>query len=266
MTVVNIALMVTDTPSQPIRETHGDYHNIFSTWMKASAPDPKIAEPRLTAFDVVQAMEYPTDEALDTYKAIIITGSAASAYEPLEWIEKLVAWVAHVATVKPHIKLVGVCFGHQIIGRALGGSCVPNGQWEIGPTSVELTDLGKQLFSTDCLSIQEMHRDHVPQVLPGFEPLGSTNTCPNQGMVRFSSSSIPLHAPVPRTLSDVHILTVQGHPEFTRPIVDKLVELRSAKGTFDASLTGDYAQRKENAHNGIDVLGKTVWRILGYEA
>lgn len=46
----------------------------------------------------------------------------------------------------------GICFGHQIVARALGGSCVPNdGRWEIGPCEVEMTDLGKQIFGLDFL-------------------------------------------------------------------------------------------------------------------
>lgn len=41
----------------------------------------------------------------------------------------------------------GICFGHQIISCALGGECLPNGGvWEIGPTQIQLTDIGKQLF------------------------------------------------------------------------------------------------------------------------
>ena len=44
---------------------------------------------------------------------------------------------------------IGICFGHQIISCALGGECVPNGEvWELGPTQIQLTDIGKQLFGS----------------------------------------------------------------------------------------------------------------------
>jgi GMP synthase-like glutamine amidotransferase len=44
----------------------------------------------------------------------------------------------------------GICFGHQIIAMALGGTCVPNGGvWEVGVVDVTLTQAGKELFATD---------------------------------------------------------------------------------------------------------------------
>lgn len=44
----------------------------------------------------------------------------------------------------------GICFGHQIIARALGSVCVPNdGKWEIGTTDMELTDIGRAVFQTN---------------------------------------------------------------------------------------------------------------------
>jgi hypothetical protein len=43
----------------------------------------------------------------------------------------------------------GICFGHQIVARALGGEVVPNGgKWEVGVTPMQLTELGKRIFRT----------------------------------------------------------------------------------------------------------------------
>jgi GMP synthase-like glutamine amidotransferase len=78
--------------------------------------------------------------------------------------------VADVAINKPRTKIIGppsllnspyiyrkysitgICFGHQVVARALGGECAPNGgQWEVAITQVGLTDLGQRIFGVPSL-------------------------------------------------------------------------------------------------------------------
>jgi len=62
----------------------------------------------------------------------------------------LKSYIADVATTHPKVRLIGICFGHQIIASALGGECVPNdGTWEIGVTEVNLSPAGKAVFGGD---------------------------------------------------------------------------------------------------------------------
>jgi hypothetical protein len=62
-----------------------------------------------------------------------------------------------VATGYPQVRLIGICFGHQIIASALGGECVPNdGTWEIGVTDVILSPTGKGIFGGDKIVSQEL--------------------------------------------------------------------------------------------------------------
>lgn len=45
------------------------------------------------------------------------------------------------------VRLIGVCFGHQIIGRALDVKVDRSDKgWEIAVVPVELTEKGKELF------------------------------------------------------------------------------------------------------------------------
>lgn len=48
--------------------------------------------------------------------------------------------------------VVGICFGHQIIARALGSRVGrnPNG-WEVAVSDVNLTEPGKELFGREIL-------------------------------------------------------------------------------------------------------------------
>jgi hypothetical protein len=77
--------------------------------------------------------------------------------------------VADIATKRPRIKIIGnsndaeihgllktspptgICFGHQVVARALGGECVSNSSWEVAITEVDLTDLGQRVFGVQSL-------------------------------------------------------------------------------------------------------------------
>ena len=69
----------------------------------------------------------------------------------IPWINKLVSFTATVLQA-PHIKIIGVCFGHQIIGRVLGVEVGLNKMgWETAVLPINLTPSGKALFRKDKL-------------------------------------------------------------------------------------------------------------------
>ncbi|KAJ7678223.1 class I glutamine amidotransferase-like protein [Mycena polygramma] len=260
-----IALLVCDTLLPAVVGAHGDYPVLFTSLLHAAGTHLRItditAKCKLEPYDVVQ-LAYPTDAQLDGYDGVLITGSKASAYEDVEWINRLVEFVKRVAVEKPTLKIVGICFGHQIIARALGGRCVANGgKWEVGPTPLALTPLGKEVFGVDSLYIEEMHQDHVPEVPPTFHLLGSTDVSMNQGMVKFFNSDDAPKSPV--SLADVHIFTVQGHPEFNEPVVSKLVSARTASGVLDAVTSADAVRRANWQNDGVGVVGTAILRLYG---
>lgn len=47
------------------------------------------------------------------------------------------------------VRVIGVCFGHQIVGRALQQRVGRGDKWEISVTPMELTSEGKRLFKQD---------------------------------------------------------------------------------------------------------------------
>jgi hypothetical protein len=82
----------------------------------------------------------------------------------------------------------------------------------------------------------------------------------NQGMVRFSDP----HARIPGPdgpMPPIHILTVQGHPEFTGSIVKKIIKARSEKGVMDKDTAEDGSKRADDRNDGDDIA-RAIWEIL----
>ncbi|KAF6752832.1 cytoplasmic protein [Ephemerocybe angulata] len=292
---IALALLVCGKTTGKTLTENGDYIDIYQRFLQASLAavqgdkpssvtnvekpnhDPSsqpIWQFSLDPYDVVRKQEYPTKEKIDDYDGIILTGSAASAYENVEWVNKLVAFVKDLVENRSHIKVIGICFGHQIIARAFGGECVPNGgRWEIGPTPLALTDLGQRIFGVESLNIQAMHRDHVPldRSPPGFDIIAATEVSPNQAMVRFkrSTSQALDSESTAETRQElfgrIHVLTMQGHPEFTEPIVSSIVEARSEAGVIDAEAAEDCVRRRFWRNDGVDVIGRVLWGVLGVQ-
>ncbi|PPQ98594.1 hypothetical protein CVT26_013777 [Gymnopilus dilepis] len=172
-----LALFLCGNLSGAALSQNGSYTDIYTAYLQSTAP-PECRPFSLDAYDVREG-HFPDLDQEDSYHAIILTGSAANAYDNLEWINTLVAYIQRIASSKPHIRLIGICFGHQIIARALGGQCVPNdGRWEVGPTQIALTPLGRRVFGG---------RDTLVSLLPPFA----------QHSFRFLFVTLPLLFPVP---------------------------------------------------------------------
>lgn len=112
-------------------------------------------------------------------------------------------------------------------------------------------------LTPDTQTIQQMHRDHVPGVPDTFHLLASTPLTPNHGMVHFVPASSN-----PSLLGSVHILTLQGHPEFTEPIVSAIIEQRTSSGAIDTATAQESTKRRFLKTDGVDVVGKTIWQII----
>jgi hypothetical protein len=113
-------------------------------------------------------------------------------------------------------------------------------------------------------NIHLMNRDHVPTKPPSFHILSSSNQSPIHGMVLFSESEPLEEAPsLNFRLTDIHVLTNQGHPEFTESIMRVLLTLRQQ--LLGTELARDGEHRAGNQNDGIAVIGKAIWGVMGVE-
>ncbi|KAK7431553.1 hypothetical protein QQZ08_001771 [Neonectria magnoliae] len=232
---IRIAMLNADTPVPNVRaksKTYGTiFHNLLSDAASRISPHVKIES---ADFDVVLG-EYP--ESTADFDAMIVTGSASSAYDDQPWINKLDAYLATVYDTCPRLKIFGSCFGHQILCQGLLGAfgCKvekdPKG-WELGVHGIRLTDDFRKAFPSakkaltrsttvshshdDTVRLQFVHADHVKLPAEGLPKpwmlVGATEHCAVQGVYE------------PR-----RVLTFQGHFEFDRFVNSETIKVFGAK-------------------------------------
>ncbi|KAB8069251.1 class I glutamine amidotransferase-like protein [Aspergillus leporis] len=234
---LRIAILECDTPVENVDAKYDGYYGVFSLLLRESAKALGSLGPEtdfdITRWDVVFKQEYPKLEDVDV---ILLTGSKHDSFENHPWILKLVEYTRK-AIGDSRVKLLGICFGHQIIGRTLGVKVGrSDAGWEIAVCDMDLTEQGKKLFGKDKLRIQQMHQDIVYSYPPNVTPLGSSPRCAVQGMYLPGK-----------------FITVQGHPEFTEYIVTEIVDKRSKAGIFSKDFSEDALERAKLSHDGIDI-------------
>ena len=178
-------------------------HGTFATWYERAFGE------KLHAHDGRKGGRGP--EPRD-FAGMIVTGSSASLARPEPWMDDACDLVLRAADAG--VPVLGVCFGHQLIGRAFGAAVDkhPRG-WEIGTSEVTLTEAGRRdpLFAGlgPTLRVNLSHEDHV-------EP----------GAAELTVLAGNAHSPLQAVAVDGHVRGVQFHPEMTGPIVKGYIAAR----------------------------------------
>lgn len=196
-----LGFLLCDHVMEPFAEQFPDYPDMFT-----EAFGEVSTEIEWRVFDITREELPPDPNACDGY---LISGSRHGAYDELPWIARLETFIRAVAhNGKP---MVGLCFGHQILGQALGGQIeiAPQG-WGLGIQEYEvLEDEPWMRPQRDRFVVPVCHQDQITALPPGASRLARSSHCENF-IVRFTD----------------RILGVQGHPEFSFEFIRMLVDWR----------------------------------------
>jgi len=198
---LQIGILEADTLQADIREKYGSYADMFKQLFLS-------VDNRLT-FKVYKVIEGRYPENRVECDAYVISGSKFSAYDNEPWILQLQKYIMQLHQHK--IKLIGICFGHQIIAQALGGAVEKskNG-WGAGNMTSHIEHTKPWMSQPETqFSLLVSHQDQVISLPEQAERIAGSNFCENAS---FQIAN--------------HILTFQGHPEFSPDYLKYLVNKR----------------------------------------
>lgn len=170
----HILLVRLGQADEPVIRSVGDYTDWFHG----------ILEPLGLIVDDVAVYQGEALPYGGRYDGIVLSGSPHSVRDEAPWMRVVGRWALAMAA---HTPVLAVCFGHQLVGEALGGrvDLNPRGP-EWGTVAVPLTQAGRRdpLFTglPDTLLVQQLHRDVVlSEPDPGrFTRLAGTENTPLQ--------------------------------------------------------------------------------------
>lgn len=198
---MRLTIIETGRVPEKLRDRFRPYPEMFKTMFARAG-----ANIELEFVSVLEGAPLPDPAGLE---GVLITGSPAGVYDDLPWMNPLRDFIhkAHGQT-----RLVGICFGHQIIADALGGEVRKSEKgWGLGRHRyLAGTGAVRLGLAGEAISIACSHQDQVIVPPADAEVIHASEFTPNAGLLYRNGKT----------------LSFQPHPEFEDDYALALIELR----------------------------------------
>ena len=208
---MKLAILETGRPPGNLADEFGDYPDMFERMLGDGF--------EVEAFDV-PAGDLPDPSA---HHAYLITGSPAGVYDPLDWIAPLQTFIRSAREAK----MVGICFGHQVMAEALGGHVKKSDKgWGAGLHRYDVNLAQPWMDEASSIAAPASHQDQVVVQPPHTEIVASSEFTPYAALA----------------WTDRPAISFQFHPEFSPAFAKALIAERydivpdpnAAMASFDA--------------------------------
>ena len=229
-----ITIIETGIVSPANRARHGSFPQMFERLLGVADPSASFATVRLTDGEAL-----PDPASLE---AILLTGSSAGVYDDLDWIAPLEHFVRAAYDAK--IPMAGICFGHQLIAQALGGTVRKSEKgWGIGRHVYDVVpDNG--VIDGETIAIAASHQDQVIEPPTGATTIFRSAFTPHAGILYANGTA----------------MSVQPHPEFTEAFGHICCEKAGQSGAPESLVATAKASLDQPLDNAD--LGRAIARFL----
>ncbi|MEM1156414.1 MAG: type 1 glutamine amidotransferase [Pseudomonadota bacterium] len=224
---LHVAVLETGHSPESLIPRYGSYPEMGTQLLIDALGDVKS-----TIISPVSGEPLPAPSDFDAY---LIMGSEFSANDHFDWISELIAFIQALAIART--PLLGICFGHQVIAKAMGGK-IENIAWVVGKQHYHPVATARQSgasgFDTLCF-----HQDQVTALPPAAERDMASRHCENAA-IRYT---------------DWPCWTIQSHPEFGLEYTCDLIEYCRANPLTDQQVDDAIASTDGYVENNALVIG-----------